>query len=88
MLRISLLAMILATSTAIAWEGYDYQEGTYIEIEKGNYVREGQEIEFYDYESGEYKTAEVESINSYGNSTEVEVYDYEEGEYRTFEMEN
>ena len=70
------------------WEGYDYQEGNHIEIESGNLVREGEEIEYYDYSDGEYKYVEVESISSYGSTTEVEVYDYDTGEYRTFEMEN
>jgi hypothetical protein len=70
-----------------AWEGYDYDTGNYVEIESGNLVRSGNEIEIYDYETSEYKYVEVESIENYGGSTEVEVYDYDTGEYRTLDME-
>jgi hypothetical protein len=80
--------MFLFSYPAFAWDGYDYEEGNYIEIEEGNLVREGEEIEIYDYSDGEYKYVTVEEIDSYGGTTEVEVYDYETGEYRTFEMED
>lgn len=70
-----------------AWDGYDYEKGSYIEIGKSNLVRSGKDIEIYDYGTGEYKDVEVESIKRYGSSVEVEVYDYSTGEYRTFEME-
>ena len=73
---------------ASTWEGYDYEKGSYVEIEKGNLVRTGEEIEIYDYDEGEYKNVEVEDINRYGSTVEVEVYDYETGESRTLEMED
>ena len=72
---------------AYAWDGYDYESGSYIEINKGNLVRPGRDIEIYDYSSGEYKDVEVQSITGYGSSKELEVYDYDTGEYRTFEMD-
>lgn len=85
------LAVLLALSPlalpAQAWDGYDYEKGTYVEIEKGNTVRRGKEIEFYDYNAGEYRYGDVESIRDRGSSVEVEVYDQESGEYRTFEMD-
>ena len=84
---ISVFLMMLLPSVAFAWEGYDYDSSSYIEIEQGALVREGEEIEYYDYGSGEYKTATVESVQSTGSSAEVEVYDYETGEYKTFEMD-
>lgn len=83
-----LLLLLLFPLPSLAWDGYDYEEGNYIEIEEGNLVREGEEIEIYDYSDGEYKYVEVEEVDSYGGTTEVEVYDYETGEYRTFEMED
>ncbi len=79
--------LILLPVTALAWDGYDYESGNYVEIDKGNLVREGQQIEYYDYESGEYRYGDVESIESSGSGAEVEIYDHESGEYRTFEME-
>ncbi|CCK77544.1 conserved hypothetical protein [Oleispira antarctica RB-8] len=88
-LSIIIFAVIsIYSSQLYAWEGYDYESGGYVEIEQGNLVREGEEIEYYDHESGEYKYGEVESIESSGNGAEVEVYDYDTGEYRTFEMED
>ncbi|NVZ10250.1 DUF5334 family protein [Allochromatium humboldtianum] len=81
------IILLLFTATTHAWDGYDYDRGSYVEIEKGNLVRPGREIEYYDYGSGEYKYGDVESINSYGSSVEVEVYDSDAGEYRTFEMD-
>ncbi len=81
------IILLLFTTATYAWDGYDYDRGSYVEIEKGNLVRPGREIEYYDYGSGEYKYGDVESINSYGSSVEVEVYDSDTGEYRTFEMD-
>ena len=87
--RTYLSIFILMISTqAVAWDGYDYESGSDVEIEQGNLVRPGEEIEFYDYGSGEYRYGDVESIDSNGSSVEVEVYDQESGEYRTFEMED
>jgi len=89
--NISILVFVLICffipQRSIAWDGYDYDSGNYVEIEKGNLVRPGEEIEYYDYGSGEYKKADVESIRSTGSSVEVEVYDQESGEYRTFDMD-
>jgi hypothetical protein len=79
--------LIILPVTAQAWDGYDYDSGNYVEIEDGNLVREGEEIEYYDYESGEYRYGDVESVEPSGNGAEVEIYDNESGEYRTFEMD-
>lgn len=82
-----LVMLFFVTSNANAWDGYDYEKGSYVEIEKGNLVREGETIEIYDYNDGEYKDVDVESIESYGSSVEVEVYDSETGETRILEMD-
>lgn len=82
------LALALMASTAFAWEGYDYDKGSHVEIGEGNLVREGETIEIYDYGSGEYKDVEVNSIYDNGSSVEVEVYDYDSGEYRTLDMDD
>ena len=84
---LSILFLSIAAPAAWAWDGYDYESGNYVEIEKGNLVRPGEEIEFYDYDSGEYRYGDIESITDSGYSVEVEVYDQESGEYRTFEMD-
>jgi len=84
-LLIAISAALFCTSAG-AWEGYDYNHGSYIEIDKGNLVRSGETIEVYDYSSG-YKEMEVQSISHSGSGAKVEVYDYSTGEYRTFEMD-
>jgi pyruvate/2-oxoglutarate/acetoin dehydrogenase E1 component len=81
------LFLLLFSSTLFAWDGYDYEKGTYVEIDKGNLVRAGKDIEIYDYSTGQYKDVEVQSIRGSGSSTEVEIYDYSTGEFRTLDME-
>jgi hypothetical protein len=86
MKRIFLLTLFVVTS-ASAWDGYDYENGTYVEIDKGNLVREGHNIEIYDY-SGGYKDVEVTGISRSGGEVEVEVYDSKTGQHRTLSMED
>ena len=82
-----LVATLLAPITQ-AWDGYDYESGGAVEIESGNLVRAGEEIEIYDYATGEYTDVEVESVTaSSSGGAEVETYDYQTGEYRTLDMD-
>lgn len=83
-----LAAAILTTSPCQAWDGYDYDKGNFVEIEKGNLVRRGRTIEIFDYDDGQYKDVEVESIQRVPGGVEIEVSDPETGESRTFEMED
>jgi hypothetical protein len=53
------IVIMLFASPALAWDGYDYESGNYVEIEKGNLVRPGEEIEYYDYGTGEYRYGDV-----------------------------
>lgn len=81
------LMLIVSGEVCLAWDGYDYQSGNYVEIPKGNLVRSGRDIEFYDSGSGEYRNLEVESIRRSGNSVIVEGIDSETGETRELEMD-
>ncbi len=83
----AMCSVLFSPSLLPAWSGYDWESGNDVEIERGNTVRRGNIIEFYDYDDGSYRDAEVTGIYRNGNRTEVEVYDYEKDEYRTFEME-
>lgn len=80
------LCSALLSATASAWDGYDWDNSADITIESGNLVRQGQEIEYYDWGKSEYRYGEVDRIQRYGSTVEIEVYDYDEGEYRVFEM--
>lgn len=82
------LILVFLATLAFSWEGYDWENNSYIEIEKGNLVRDGKNIEIYDYKDGSYKEVEVQNIDKIGNTIEVEIYDKDTKKYRTFEMEN
>lgn len=80
--------LVLAISTpAYAWDGEDEETGVAVEIEKGNLVRRGLEIEIYDSSDDSYHNATVESIRGLDTHVELEVYDHDTGESRTFNME-
>jgi len=81
------LAFLLASPCALSWDGYDYEKGAFVEIQKGNKVRAGEEIEVFDYDKGEFIEVEVQSIRRTGRSVTVEVIDSETGEDRTLEMD-
>lgn len=83
-----LFMFLFLSGNCLAWDGYDYDSGSHIEIGEGNLVRQGSDIEIYDYSTGEYRDVEVHSVREYGGSVEVEVYDHETGEYRELEMDN
>lgn len=77
------LFLSLASAAVFGWDGYDYNAGEYVEIDKGNLVREGKDIEVYHGEDEEYRDEEVQGFN--GN--ELETYDYGTGEYNYYEMD-
>ncbi len=58
--KILIILLCFIPFSVTAWGGYDYTEGSYVEIDKGNLVRPGEEIEVYDYNAGEYRTFEME----------------------------
>lgn len=79
--------ILLVSCAAHAWDEYGYDGNSLVEIEKGNVVRRGRQIELYDYATGEYRDVEVQSTIKSGYGTEIEVYDYDTGTYRIIEME-
>jgi hypothetical protein len=82
-----LILLLFFSINAFSWEGYDYNSGNHVEIDKGNLVRSGSEIQYYDYGDGEYKYGEVQAVDGFGGSVDVQVLDYDTGEYRTFTMD-
>ena len=61
------------TSTSFAWDGFDQDENSVIEIGPGNLVKEGLIIDFYD--DSDLHTGKVISVNSVGGGTELIVED-------------
>lgn len=82
------LVLLLLSQYALAWDGYDYEKGAFVEIQKGNTVRAGRDIEVYDYDKGEFIDVEVQSVRRVGRSVTVEVIENDTGEERTFEMDS
>lgn len=78
-----IILLISGSSIVLGWEGYDYAKGEYIEIEKGNYVRNYQDIEVYHWGDGTYHAEEVQGFNG----KELETYDYNTGEFHYYEMD-
>ena len=83
----ALMLVLLSCVPAMAWDGFDSDSGSSVEIEQGNLVRSGQTMEYFDHSTGDYSTGEVIDVTRYGNSVEVEVYDLNSGENRTFDMD-
>jgi|APSaa5957512622_1039677.scaffolds.fasta_scaffold74497_2 hypothetical protein len=75
--------LLFSFSLCLSWDGYDWESGEYIEIDKGNLVRNGEEIEVYHWEDGSYHEEEVQGMNG----DELETYDYDAGEYNYYEMD-
>ena len=80
-----IVIFLLFSMNANAWDGYDWKRHSFVEIEKGNLVREGEQIEFYEYGKG-YGDLNIDSIEQNGSSVEIEGTD-SYGMKRTFEMD-
>lgn len=88
-LQCTTIAILLTIpQVTLAWDGYDYDKGNYVEIDKGNLVRPGNDIEVYDYDTGQYHDVTVDSIHKYGSDVEIEVFDNTTGDYRTLNMDD
>jgi len=81
------IAISLGATPALSWDGTDQESGSAVEIEKGQLVRTDNDIEYFDYDTGEYKSVTVNSITRTGASVETLVEDSETGEIRKLEMD-
>lgn len=82
-----ILIFVNISSNSWAWDGYDYDNDTAIEIGPGNLVREGLIFEYFDENLNEYRSAQVIELNNMGNGTELVVQDLEDEKQRTFYMQ-
>ena len=73
---------------SLAWEGFDYENKTSIDIPVGNLVREGYIIQFYETKSDNFRTAKVVFIQSVSMGTEIEIFDLDSKKTRFFIMRN
>ena len=71
-MRTLLIALALCIAApASAWDGTDTDTGGSVEIEKGNLVRTGRDIQIYDHEAGEYRDVQVENMTTTGSESRL-----------------
>lgn len=83
---VAILSLILV-SPSVAWDGTDQSSGNNVEIERGQTVRPGRDIEYFDYGLGAYKSLSVDSVRRFGSSVEIEGTN-ESGESVILEMDD
>ena len=83
-----ILILLCEYSSVFAWDGYDYDNKTSINIAEGNLVREGNVIQFYDSVSDNFHMAKIVFIQSVAIGTEIELYDLDDKKTRFFIMKN
>ena len=79
-----ILSTLFLSHTSYAWEGYNYDTGSYIDIESYDHNGNGEgEVEYYDYSTGEYSWGYLDMYPG-GSGT---LYDYNTGEYYDVDMD-
>ena len=66
---------------ALAWDGYDWQERNFIDVDDIN----GDEVDFFDYSDGRFHTGTIVEIDSSGDITIED--NSEGGRIREFDMD-
>lgn len=80
-----MIVLMFFPSFLFAWDGYDHNTGSYIEIENIDSLVPGSDVEIYDYSDESYHAVYIISVDRNG-ALILEVFDYTTGDYRTFEM--
>lgn len=86
MLALYICLLVFCSTPGNAWNGYDWESKTFIEIQNEDLVRKGKTIDFYEYGKG-YGTLNIDYIRDSGFHVKIEGTDNETGETRTFEMD-
>lgn len=81
-------AAFISFCSAVAWEGYDYENRGHIDIGPGNLVREGLTIQFYDVNEDDYHTGKVLLMESEAGGVRIVLYDLDAKQRRIFLMKD
>ena len=81
------LILIFGTNSSFAWDGYDYDNKTAIEIGPGNLVREGSVFQFYDSKMDNYRTGKILFMDSVAGGTKLQLQDLDSKKERTCIMQ-
>jgi len=88
MVASALGALLLGVAVpALAWDGTD-ENGNSVEIDSGNLVRTGDDIEYYNYADGNYHDATVDGIYRAGSEVVIDVTDDDTGYSHELTMED
>jgi hypothetical protein len=71
-----------------AWDGYDNESNSSIEIGDDNLVREGNIIEIFDWQDQQSHLVRILSVDSGFNEIEIKVRDEETKKTRTLKMQS
>ncbi len=80
------LSLVLNSQNCYAWNGYDYDNKTEVEIGPGNLIREGMVFQFYDSKDDNYHTAKINFMQPNSMGTEIELEDLDTKKKRVFIM--
>ena len=86
-LLFTFLTLTLHINSSFAWNGYDYDNKTAIEIGPGNLVREGSVFQFYDAKMDNYRTGKILFMDSVAGGARLQLQDLDSKKERTFIME-
>ncbi|KGQ26347.1 hypothetical protein JP33_04865 [Gallibacterium anatis CCM5995] len=76
--------VIIFASPAFCWTGYNYDTGSYFEVERYDHQGLGEgPVEYYDYNSGEYKSG---YLDLFPGASGI-LYDEDTGEEFDIQME-
>lgn len=88
MKAIALVALMTLSLPAFAVQGWDFPNGTTIQLETDTLaIEEGDVMSFYDDATNEYHTADVVEIDRYGIGTQLKVWDWETEGFRVLSIE-
>ncbi|MGD9581778.1 MAG: DUF5334 family protein [Vampirovibrionia bacterium] len=82
-----LLISLFYPIPCIGWSGYESITGDYIDINPKD-VKKENVVDYYDYNSGEYRTGIVERVYQRKDIRKIELQDIESSSFRNFDMEN
>ena len=85
-LLFTFLTFTFHINSSFAWDGYDYDNKTAIEIGPGNLIREGSVFQFYDSKMDNYRTGKILFMDSVAGGTRLQLQDLDSKKERTFIM--
>jgi hypothetical protein len=84
----NLILFVVISNNCWAWDGYDIESNSSIEITDGNLVREGQIIKIFDWQDNANHFITILSMDSDFNGLKIKAQDDVTKEVRIFRMEN